>query len=180
LTFLGFGRVGVEIFFVISGFIIAHSAERASAFQFFRSRVVRLMPGVWIVAPITYALTLLINFAAPRELSVRLFRSLIFYPFGPWIDGVYWTLPIEIVFYTLVFSLLTIRRFRWLQATMTLIGLLSCAFWLGTILGLSDVIPIPANGRRLELILISHGCLFALGVFLWLCLTTKFTGGRAH
>ena len=97
LTFLSFGRVGVEIFFVISGFIIAYSAERASASQFFRSRVVRLAPAVWIVAPITFAVALLIDFAAPSELSLRLFRSLIFYPFGPWIDGIYWTLPVEIV-----------------------------------------------------------------------------------
>jgi len=44
--FSNFGWVGVETFFVISGFVIAFSAERASPFSFFSSRVTRLGPGV--------------------------------------------------------------------------------------------------------------------------------------
>ena len=39
------GWVGVEIFFELSGFVIAYSAEGASAFVFFRSRFFRLMPA---------------------------------------------------------------------------------------------------------------------------------------
>src|SRR5262245_17362533 len=52
LDFFKIGRLGVDIFFVISGFIIAYSAERSTAIQFLRNRIVRLMPAIWIIAPL--------------------------------------------------------------------------------------------------------------------------------
>src|ERR1700749_160316 len=44
------GTAGVEVFFIISGFIIPYTAEYRTPFAFVRSRVVRLIPGVWICA----------------------------------------------------------------------------------------------------------------------------------
>src|SRR5579872_7260423 len=49
------GWVGVEIFFVLSGFLFAYSAEGSSSFAFFRSRFLRLMPAVWICASFVFA-----------------------------------------------------------------------------------------------------------------------------
>src|SRR4051794_24440984 len=48
-----FGWIGVQIFFVISGFVISFSAEQSSARAFFISRSRRLIPAVIICAPIT-------------------------------------------------------------------------------------------------------------------------------
>ena len=44
--FTWFGWVGVEIFFVISGFVIANSASKSSATEFLFSRALRLYPAV--------------------------------------------------------------------------------------------------------------------------------------
>ena len=47
------GWIGVQIFFVISGFVIANSANGATPFGFLRSRMLRLWPAAWVCATIT-------------------------------------------------------------------------------------------------------------------------------
>src|ERR1700728_2371472 len=49
------GWVGVQIFFVISGFVIVYSVGDATPFGFFRSRFLRLVPAAWICSSITMA-----------------------------------------------------------------------------------------------------------------------------
>src|SRR5579871_1299708 len=51
--FTWFGWVGVEIFFVISGFVIANSANNSSPIEFVLSRALRLYPAVWVCATAT-------------------------------------------------------------------------------------------------------------------------------
>jgi len=110
------------------------------------------MPAVWIVAPITLVALLFVGRAAPAELAEMFCRSVALFPFGPWIDGVYWTLPIEILFYASVLVLLAINRFALLEPTMAAVGLAS------------PFIP-----------LVHYGSFFALGVFIWLALFDKMT-----
>ena len=50
---LASGWVGVEIFFVISGYVIALSATNSSAVDFARRRLLRLWPGALVCASIT-------------------------------------------------------------------------------------------------------------------------------
>ncbi|MGD5438086.1 hypothetical protein QUS99_22630, partial [Xanthomonas citri pv. citri] len=52
--FTWFGWVGVEIFFVISGFVIANSASQASPGEFLLGRALRLYPAVWVCATATF------------------------------------------------------------------------------------------------------------------------------
>jgi peptidoglycan/LPS O-acetylase OafA/YrhL len=77
LAFFRYGLVGVDIFFVVSGFIIAYSASNATAYEFGRSRVVRLMPAIWIVAPITLAGLFGVEFASPMKLIAMFVRSVL-------------------------------------------------------------------------------------------------------
>ncbi|WP_331300939.1 acyltransferase [Methylobacterium oryzae] len=172
-----FGWIGVELFFVISGFVIAYSAEHATARTFLRSRLLRLVPAVWICA----TLTVLVSLAIGRMGSVRhVLRAYLdcalFVPVEPWLDGVYWTLGVEIAFYGLVFALLGFGRFRSIGPVCAVVGGASTFFWCAT-LAVPNLAALAAN-RVAELTLLRHGCFFALGVFLWLSLVKGLTAGR--
>ena len=101
-----FGWIGVEVFFVISGFVIANSANGKSPMQFLKGRALRLYPAVWCCATLTLIVAGAISDQPLIELLPSYLRSLALIPKGPWIDDVYWTLAVEIGFYTLIFGLL--------------------------------------------------------------------------
>jgi peptidoglycan/LPS O-acetylase OafA/YrhL len=169
-----FGWIGVQIFFVISGFVIAFSGEKASPFVFLRSRVVRLGPGVWICAPLTLAAILLVGFLPADEVARGFRHSMAFLPWGPWIDESYWTLGIEISFYTLVFALICCRKFSLIRVLAIAIGLMSSAFWIAAttvhaVYGneAAAIMNQLENSRLLRLLLVQHGLFFSIGVLLW-------------
>src|SRR5258708_29782648 len=100
-----FGWIGVEIFFVISGFVIANSANGKSPMQFLKGRALRLYPAAWCCATLTLIVRSLVSDEPFAALLPSYLRSLALSPKGPWIDDVYWTLAIEIGFYALIFGL---------------------------------------------------------------------------
>jgi peptidoglycan/LPS O-acetylase OafA/YrhL len=190
--FTWFGWVGVEVFFVLSGFVIAYSASGASAFGFIQSRVLRLVPAAWICATITLVFVAFAGFR-PEGLFSALHawgRTLIFHPLGPWIDPSFWTLAIEISFYAVIFVLLALGSFHRVGWVIGAIGLASAAYWFargGTALW-PDLSPGLVNllrpggwlmERLLGLSLLRHGCFFAIGVFLWLSMFDDITRRRA-
>ena len=171
LTWLSwFGGVGVDIFFVLSGFVILYSAGRDSR-SFARSRVLRLVPGALLSASLTAVTLLAINTIPAGSVVTRYLRSIFFSPYGPWIDGAYWTLGIEIVFYATIFVLLKTASVERLRLVLYPIGIVSSAFWLiSALFGLNGYIDAtfgPAVVRTLQLLLVYHGNLFTIGGLLW-------------
>ncbi|MER5433914.1 acyltransferase [Streptomyces sp. NPDC002588] len=99
-----YGWIGVEIFFVISGFVICMSCWGRTPRQFFVSRVIRLYPAYWFaVLFTTAALTALPGVwerLAPRDVLLNL--TMLQSGSGVQnVDGVYWTLWSELRFYLL-------------------------------------------------------------------------------
>jgi peptidoglycan/LPS O-acetylase OafA/YrhL len=102
-----YGNLGVQIFFIISGFVIVRSLKGKSLKQFAYGRFVRLFPMFWILCTITYALTLLLPDARYVLHFTDYLRSMtmlgdVFIGFaGPaeLIDPSYWTLTVELIFY---------------------------------------------------------------------------------
>lgn len=180
-TFAPFGWAGVQIFFVISGFVIVVSAERSSAYKFFVSRFTRLVPAVWICATIALLAWLLVDVGTrPLSLLAMYVRSVAFFPKGAWIDSVYWTLGVEICFYALMLLLLLTSRQHWTKPVMCAIGLMSTLFWIGYTLAAQDkssalfeVFSQVQWSRLAQLLLIQHGVFFAFGVLLWSQLLKK-------
>jgi peptidoglycan/LPS O-acetylase OafA/YrhL len=100
-----YGYLGVELFFMISGFVILMTAANGDLRRFVSSRVVRLYPAFWVACALTFLITL--TFGGPRFTAT----------WGQWaanmtlmaeflsvasIDGAYWSLYVEMRFYLLV------------------------------------------------------------------------------
>ncbi len=171
---LSVGWIGVEIFFVISGFVITFSAD-GSAWKFLRSRILRLYPAVWFCAPIALFISLCLDAFPLSEAPTRIVRSSLLWPKGNWVDGVYWTLGIEMSFYFLVYLLLKFAPRRSIIPMLVCLGTVSSTYWLGqfmaqSVWGISIIPEFLRQGganRYMELSLIPHGCFFAIGGLAW-------------
>ena len=181
------GWIGVEIFFVLSGFVIAYSAQKGSALDFVRSRVVRLYPGAWVCSSLTVLACLLLASDSLRSLLRPWMASALLLPRSTWVDSVYWTLGLEMVFYGIVLALLLMHRLRWLGAVMSVLGLVCSALWAFSFFVERGWLAGPTArhlahqflfGRLATVLLLQHGCFFAIGVLLWLCLLRRPTGPR--
>jgi hypothetical protein len=113
--FTKYGFMGVQLFFVISGFVIAYSAENRGAIEFGIARIARIYPCFIICMTLTFLLTLALG--APNfqtGLTHWLANFVIAAPtlHRPFMDGVYWSLVYELTFYSWIFLLLTAGWFR--------------------------------------------------------------------
>ena len=135
---LEFGNGGVDLFFVISGFIMVFTTGRKpmGPAAFLAARWRRIAPLYWSVTLAVFALALL----APRLLQntqgdlPHLLASLLFLPLQR-ADGtmrpvvfVGWTLNLEMAFYGLFAAGLMLRRRR-LGVALTFCALLTAAAW---------------------------------------------------
>ncbi len=115
LNFFAFGGAGVDIFFVLSGFIITYTSlkplrEGKQLFSFLRRRFVRIFPSYWLVITLFLMIQILLpafyntkyNFTLSNILS-----TYFLFPGHTMINGVSWTLTYELFFYFL-FSLVFI------------------------------------------------------------------------
>ena len=98
-----FGYLGVDLFYVISGFVILMSAWGRSPGEFGISRLVRLMPAYWISVLLGAAVYAL--FRQGHGVPGLVVPNLTMLQGGLGVrnvDAVYWTLWIELHFYVLV------------------------------------------------------------------------------
>jgi exopolysaccharide production protein ExoZ len=118
---LDLGHAGVDLFFVISGFVMVYSSEslfgrpHASA-TFLLRRIARVVPLYWLMTSLMLAYVLARGFG-PSDASPQLALASYFFipywrPSGP-IDPLYgigWTLNYEMFFYAVFASSLAARR----------------------------------------------------------------------
>lgn len=110
ISFKIFGLLGVELFFILSGFVIFFSIEgQKSAKTFLIKRFIRLYPTYWICVTITFTLVLYFGLDGLEVswndalINLTMFQQL----FGAsLVDRSYWTLIPELFFYLTVAGLL--------------------------------------------------------------------------
>ena len=115
--FFAFGGAGVDIFFVLSGFIITYTSRNSlgaakNFFIFLRRRFVRIFPAYWIIITIFLAIQLALPSFYRTQYQIgfmNLFGTYLLFPSHNMINGVSWTLSYELFFY-LLFSLAFIIR----------------------------------------------------------------------
>jgi len=185
--FTWFGWVGVEIFFVISGFVIANSATRCSATEFLLGRALRLYPAVWVCSTSTLMVLLIFAGGSASEFIVPYLRAMLLIPKGlngQWIDCIYWTLAAEMAFYALVFCTLltkkiTLRHLAW---GLTVYSGLFNAFSLLVLSGAirSEILYFVILMFRVPCAawMLNHGCFFALGIWLFISAGRKLTASE--
>lgn len=131
--FTRYGAIGVQLFFLISGFVILMSVQGKSLTQFVGSRLGRLYPAYWVAVIAAAILTFKIwpqvkdgrtsddivpNLTMAQDaLGVRD------------LDGVYWTLWVELRFYILlglllVFRLIKNKHIMWLAFLWPSLGVI--------------------------------------------------------
>lgn len=128
LDFWGF--FGVGLFFLISGFVIPFSTARLSRTGFALARVFRIWPTYMAGLTVTLVCITLNASASgaafPYEIREVLYHYLIL-PRWPTltrpIDGILWTLEIEIFFYA--FCIIFIGRLRRADTTIFFVGILA-------------------------------------------------------
>ncbi|WP_395744975.1 acyltransferase family protein [Prosthecobacter sp.] len=133
-----YGGAGVDLFFMISGFVIFMTLDRAkSAASFAVGRFSRLYPTLWACAVITLLVTA--NFGLPgmEVNSGEALWNLTMLPRfvrARMIDGVYWSLEYELLFYVAMLILHLLGAFKkhtvpvlllWLAAAAAAHGILT-------------------------------------------------------
>lgn len=108
---VSFGKYGVHLFFSISGFVIYWSVQRSKmGADFIIARVARLYPAY--LTAVLFTFVIVSSFDLPGrevEISTAIKNILIFHSFLGIrsVDGVYWTLSYEVVFYSWIFFICT-------------------------------------------------------------------------
>ena len=129
-----YGYLGVELFFIISGFVILWSVQSRTATEFVVARASRLYPTFWVAVALASVVTIAAAerglWEATRPSIGQIAANATMYPtlFGqPRIDDVYWTLELELRFYFLIFVLLVVKQIpafeRWVWCWLALCAL---------------------------------------------------------
>ena len=161
---LGHGHFGVELFFIISGFVILMTIERKQTVREFAiSRTARLMPAflaalviatvIRILSPVPVLDTpTVLQFVANLTMAPALFGQ------TP-MDMPYWTLTYELVFYVGMGLILALGMLRWTE-------------WFG-LLAVAVRLPAhrdprcPAASSHLDLLLVDYSNFFLIGICLY-------------
>ncbi|WP_316813383.1 acyltransferase [Pedobacter heparinus] len=160
---LRYGYLGVDAFFMISGYVVLLSAMHKSPKYFFISRVVRLYPAFWISCLLTFVI-LYFGKITPPGIPVVNFKLLAYNLtmlqgfFGkPDLNGVFWTLTYEIGFYFIILLIAALKL--WKNLLLLLFLWLCYTFIAG---------PNTASNALYFLLIPKYSCCFIAGMLCYL------------
>ncbi len=119
--YLNFGATGVDLFFIISGFVIYMSVQDIkNGAEFLKKRFSRLFPTYWTSVTLAFFILISLRLYKGNDFhglflnylsNLTMFQH---YFYIPHLDGVYWTLIVEMSFYMLVFVLIELKKIKYI------------------------------------------------------------------
>ncbi len=144
---LAWGHYGVELFFAISGFVILMTLRRtATSADFLVSRFARLFPAYWAAIGLTSVIVLALGadaLAQPASVIAVNMSMLQSFFYVPSVDGAYWSLGVELAFYTCMWALWRARLLGRIETVLLGWIALKFAWW-----------AVPALPSRLGLLVV--------------------------
>ncbi|MBR9873066.1 MAG: acyltransferase [Vibrionaceae bacterium] len=156
-----YGKFGVHLFFIISGFVIIKSVENSTFFEFAKSRFLRLYPIYWVCMIITFLCVSIFTLEGREVTFLQATMNLLMfqtYLKVPNVDGVYWTLAVELNFYFIISIIYLCGFRRQLNAIFSIILLCS-------ILNNLNVVSIPVEIR--VVLLFDYIAMFLFGIIVY-------------
>ncbi len=114
-AFSKYGFLGVDLFFLISGYVITASAQGRTWHQFAVARALRLYPAYVVCMTITALVVICLGTRGPDVTPTRWLANLTMVApaFGqPFMDGAYWSIVVEMVFYGWVGVMIALGLFE--------------------------------------------------------------------
>ena len=167
-----FGHYGVELFFLLSGFVIFMTLQRTKrARDFVISRFSRLYPGFWVGMAVTLAAIGLMGvpFAGysigARDVLLNATMLQRYVPGTRFVDGAYWTLCVELTFYGWIFLLFLSGHLR--RVRLAIAALVGLELALHLITNGGDIAaPFPLRALR-QVALAHYGPYFGAGILFY-------------
>ncbi|MDB5853310.1 MAG: Exopolysaccharide production protein ExoZ [Herminiimonas sp.] len=165
-TQISFGSFGVDIFFVLSGYVIAMvlSDKEKTTTSFTKDRLTRIVPLYWTLSIFVFAVAYLKPhlFNSTTANASNLLKSMFFVPYykenGQLFPILYvgWTLNYEMLFYAVVATCVTFSRKYWMLASgIVIASLYTISCLLGPMMAGTEFL---ANPKILE---------FIFGLLIW-------------
>lgn len=157
------GEVGVQLFFIISGFVIFMTIEASNSVkQFAINRFTRLYPTYWM--SMLFTILFITLFPVPTLGEYGTMQTIVNFTMLqgllkiPHIDPVYWTLEVELFFYIIISILFSTKLLKRIE--------LISFFWL-ILLVLNLVIDYPLEKYLRKLLILDHAPLFIAGMMFY-------------
>jgi peptidoglycan/LPS O-acetylase OafA/YrhL len=167
------GYLGVEIFFVISGFVIPYTMYKSQyvfkdAGNFILRRLARIEPPYWCSIALIFLgdyIATFFRFYKDKVIEVN-WKDLMYHIFHlndfldkPWLRGIYWSLAIEVQYYLLMALLFPFILFKNKWITYFLLFLFCMGRWM-----------------EFERAVFYFGCHFVIGILMFNSYIEKISG----
>ncbi|MBW8191633.1 acyltransferase [Neiella marina] len=156
-----YGYYGVHLFFIISGFVIYWTVQRSEKpLDFVWSRLSRLYPVYWAGLIITFFAICLFTLPGRESDWLTFFANFMMFHehFGfSHVDGVYWTLSLELIFYCWFLIIFSTGQLKHVDKIFIV--------WVLVATGLKLFYPDSMLFQKLEkLLVVNYIPFFALGI----------------